>query len=56
MSPRNEALNDRLSRYRDITLEVTGRNSGRVISIPIWFVFDDPRVYFLPVRGSDTQW
>jgi len=35
---------------------VTGRKSGRTISIPIWFVFDDDKLYLLPVQGSDTQW
>ena len=52
----NDSLKDRLSRYREINLSVTGRKSGRTISQPIWFVFDDDKVYLLPVRGSDTQW
>jgi deazaflavin-dependent oxidoreductase (nitroreductase family) len=49
-------LKDRLARYREITITVTGRKSGRSISIPIWFVFEDPTLYMLPVQGSDTQW
>jgi deazaflavin-dependent oxidoreductase (nitroreductase family) len=53
---RNEALKDRLSRYREITISVTGRKSGRTISIPVWFVSDDEKLYLLPVQGSDTQW
>ncbi len=36
----NDALKDRLSRYRGIKITVTGRNSGRAISIPVWFVLD----------------
>jgi deazaflavin-dependent oxidoreductase (nitroreductase family) len=52
----NDALKDRLSRYREITISVTGRKSGRVISIPVWFVFEDDGLYLLPVKGSDTQW
>ncbi len=52
----NDALKDRLSRYREINLSVTGRKSGRTISRPVWFVYDDDKVYLLPVRGSDTQW
>jgi deazaflavin-dependent oxidoreductase (nitroreductase family) len=55
MAARNDTLKDRLSRYREITISVTGRKSGRTISNPIWFVFDD-KLYLLPVRGSDTQW
>jgi deazaflavin-dependent oxidoreductase (nitroreductase family) len=49
-------LRDRLSRYRQIKLTVTGRKSGRTISIPVWFVLDDETLYLLPVRGSATQW
>jgi deazaflavin-dependent oxidoreductase (nitroreductase family) len=52
----NNALKDRLSRYREINLSVTGRKSGRIISQPVWFVFGEDKVYLLPVRGSDTQW
>jgi deazaflavin-dependent oxidoreductase (nitroreductase family) len=51
-----DTLKDRLSRYREINLSVTGRKSGRTITQPVWFVFDDDRIYLLPVRGSDTQW
>jgi deazaflavin-dependent oxidoreductase (nitroreductase family) len=35
---------------------VTGRKSGRAISVPVWFVADDDKLYLLPVQGSDTQW
>ena len=56
MPARSDALTDRLSRYREININVTGRKSGRTISIPVWFVFDDDKVYLLPVKGSDTQW
>jgi hypothetical protein len=35
---------------------VTGRKSGRTISIPVWFVFDSDELDLLPVKGSDTQW
>ncbi len=53
---RNEALRDRLSRYREIKITVTARKSGRSISIPVWFVLEDDKLYLLPVQGSDTQW
>ena len=56
MPARNEALKDRLSRYREIKISVTGRNSGRTISIPVWFVLEGEKLYLLPVQGSDTQW
>jgi deazaflavin-dependent oxidoreductase (nitroreductase family) len=53
---RNDALRDRLSRSREINISVTGRKSGRTISVPVWFVLDDEQLYLLPVHGSDTQW
>lgn len=56
MQARNVALKDRLSRLREIQISVTGRSSGRTISIPVWFVLEGEKLYLLPVRGSDTQW
>jgi deazaflavin-dependent oxidoreductase (nitroreductase family) len=54
--PSHSDLADRLSRYREINITVTGRKSGRAISNPVWFVLDNGRLYLLPVQGSDTQW
>jgi len=51
-----DSLKDRLSRYREITISVTGRKSGRLISNPVWFVSEGGKIYLLPVKGSDTQW
>jgi len=56
MAKQNETLKERLSRSREIHISVTGRKSGRTISIPVWFVLDDDKLYLLPVQGSDTQW
>src|SRR6267142_1114707 len=56
MPARNDSLKDRLSRYREIDISVTGRKSGRTISIPVWFVFENDKLYLLPVKGADTQW
>jgi hypothetical protein len=56
MPARNDALKDHLSRLREIELSVTGRSSGRTISIPVWFVWEGEKLYLLPVQGSDTQW
>jgi deazaflavin-dependent oxidoreductase (nitroreductase family) len=56
MAMQNDSLKDRLSRYREITISVTGRKSGRTISNPVWFVLEGDKVYLLPVKGSDTQW
>ena len=54
-TPKN-SLKDRLSKSSEITITVTGRKSGRPISIPIWFALDSDKLYLLPVKGSDTQW
>jgi len=56
MAKRNDDLKDRLSRYGEINISVTGRKSGRTISNPVWFVLDGDQLYLLPVKGSDTQW
>jgi deazaflavin-dependent oxidoreductase (nitroreductase family) len=56
MAQQKGDLEDRLSRCREITITVTGRTSGRSISNPVCFVFDDGKLYLLPVKGSDTQW
>ena len=56
MAARNDSIKERLSQSREITITVTGRKSGRAISIPVWFVLDGDTLYLLPVEGSDTQW
>jgi deazaflavin-dependent oxidoreductase (nitroreductase family) len=56
MAALKDSLKDRLARYRQIRLSVTGRKSGRTISIPVWFVLEGDTVFLLPVQGSDTQW
>ena len=54
--PARSELKDRLSRYREIKITVTGRKSGREITIPVWFVFEEGKLYLVPVQGSETQW
>jgi deazaflavin-dependent oxidoreductase (nitroreductase family) len=56
MAARNDSLKDRLARFRQINISVTGRKSGHTISNPVWFVAEDDKLYLLPVYGSDTQW
>ena len=56
MPTKSDSLQDRLSRYRELTITVTGRKSGRQISNPVWFVSEDGKLYLLPVSGSQTQW
>jgi deazaflavin-dependent oxidoreductase (nitroreductase family) len=56
MPTQNDALKDRLSQSSEITISVTGRKSGRTVSIPVWFVLENDNLWLLPVQGSDTQW
>lgn len=56
MTNAKDSLKDRLSRYRQIQLSVTGRKSGRTISIPVWFLLEGETLFLMPVQGSDTQW
>ena len=56
MPARNDSLIDRLSKSSELTITVTGRKSGRSISIPIWFALEGKSLYLLPVQGSETQW
>lgn len=56
MPRKTDNLKDRLARYRQIKLSVIGRKTGQTISIPVWFVLEDDKLYLLPVKGSDTQW
>ena len=51
-----DTLKDRLQRTREITLSVTGRTTGRTVSMPVWFVLEGETLYLLPYQGSDTQW
>lgn len=56
MPAQSDALRKQLSRRNEINITVTGRKSGRAFSIPVWFIFEDDKLYLLPVEGSDTQW
>ena len=45
-----------LASTRELEITVTGRKSGRKISVPVWFVDEDDVLYLLPVKGTDTHW
>jgi deazaflavin-dependent oxidoreductase (nitroreductase family) len=45
-----------LEERREISITVTGRKTGRAITIPVWFVSDGRVLWLLPVKGSDTPW
>jgi deazaflavin-dependent oxidoreductase (nitroreductase family) len=40
----------------EIELTVTGRNSGRESSRPVWFVQEGETLNLLPLGGSASQW
>lgn len=35
---------------------MTGRKSGRSISLPVWFVHEGDKLLLLPLRGKSTNW
>jgi hypothetical protein len=45
-----------LASTRELEITVTGRTSGRKISIPVWFVDEGDTLSLLPVKGSDSDW
>ena len=45
-----------LGSSREVEITVTGRTSGRQITIPVWFVHENDKLYLLPVRGADADW
>jgi len=40
MAGSKDSPKDRLSRCRQIKISVIGRQSGRMISIPVWFILE----------------
>jgi deazaflavin-dependent oxidoreductase (nitroreductase family) len=45
-----------LQRADQINISVTGRVTGRQITIPVWFVAEERTINLLPVHGSDSDW
>ena len=45
-----------LASTRELEITVTGRKTGRTISLPVWFVHEGHTLYLLPVKGSDSHW
>jgi deazaflavin-dependent oxidoreductase (nitroreductase family) len=56
MTIQNDALKERLSKSNEIHISVTGRKSGKTISVPVWSVLEGEKLWLLPVQGSETQW
>jgi len=45
-----------LDSSKELEITVTGRKTGKKITLPIWFVKDGGKLLFLPVQGSETNW
>jgi len=45
-----------LDASNEVDLTVTGRKSGREISVPVWFVREGETLYLVPIHGSDSDW
>jgi deazaflavin-dependent oxidoreductase (nitroreductase family) len=56
MAKIKDSLKERLARYREIDISVTGRKSGKESTRPVWFVLDGDMLDLLPVQGSETEW
>jgi hypothetical protein len=51
-----DALKTALEGTSEVEITVTGRRSGRKISLPVWFALEDDKLYLVPVNGSDADW
>ena len=51
----NEQFTRALQSTQEVQLTVTGRKTGREITIPVWFAQEGDRVYLLPVNGTDSD-
>jgi len=49
-------FSEALSGTDEVTIGVTGRSTGRRISVPVWFVAEDDKIYLVPIHGSDSDW
>jgi len=50
------SLKKALDSSEELQITVTGRKSGKKITLPIWFVRDGEKLLLLPVQGSETNW
>ena len=52
----NDNFHLKLNSAFELTLSIKGRNSGKYIPRPVWFVHEGNTLYLIPNRGSDTNW
>ena len=51
MPARSDSFKERLARVSEIKITVTGRKSGRPVSIPVWFVLEGESFIFCRCRA-----
>ena len=51
-----DAFTRALKKADEIEIIVIGRNTGKPIALPVWFVHEKDTLWLLPVTGSKTQW
>ena len=51
-----DKFTDALKKAKEIKITVIGRNTGKEISLPVWFVHEKDTLWLLPVNGSKTHW
>ncbi len=49
-------LRKALESTRELEITVTGKKTGRSISLPVWFVHEGNKILLLPLKGSQTKW
>ncbi|TMI27027.1 nitroreductase family deazaflavin-dependent oxidoreductase [Candidatus Bathyarchaeota archaeon] len=49
-------LGKALQTARELELTVTGRVSGKKVSLPVWFTYDSDELLLLPLKGTATNW
>lgn len=49
-------LKKTLDSSKELEITVTGRKTGKKITLPIWFVKDGGKLLLLPVQGSESNW
>jgi deazaflavin-dependent oxidoreductase (nitroreductase family) len=56
MTPADQDFIKALESTREVEITVTGRRSGRAISLPVWFAREGGTLYLVPVTGTDSDW
>jgi len=47
---------NKLEKFSEVKITVTGRKTKKKISTPVWFVVEGEKVLLVPNTGSDNNW